>query len=139
MSTPHRPAPPHPSRFGTNTAQNCDDHVLIRCSAAARAIAGHERCCAELIARRSRRRAARRAGVRAGSRAGERLCADCTRALPWLRGGCLRCGLPAHRGRACPAARAAFPRAWAPLAYEGVARELVAALKFRGALAGRRT
>jgi predicted amidophosphoribosyltransferase len=30
--------------------------------------------------------------------------------------------------------RAAFGRAWAPLAYDGVARELVAALKFRGAL-----
>ena len=59
---------------------------------------------------------------------------ECTRALPWLRGGCPRCGLPAHRGRGCPAARAAFPRAWAPLAYEGVARRLVAALKFRGAL-----
>ena len=71
---------------------------------------------------------------RALARAGERLCAECTRALPWLRGGCARCGLPTHRGRGCPAARAAFPRAWAPLAYEGVARRLVAALKFRGAL-----
>jgi ComF family protein len=46
---------------------------------------------------------------------------------------CRRCGLPSHR-RGCPAARAAFARAWAPLAYDGVARELVAALKFRGAL-----
>ena len=68
-------------------------------------------------------------------RAGDRLCVDCSRALPWLREGCRRCGLPVHRGKRCPAARAAFPRAWAPLAYQGVARKLVAALKFRGALA----
>jgi ComF family protein len=63
-----------------------------------------------------------------------RLCAECTRGLPWLPAHvCRRCGLPAHR-RGCPAARAAFARAWAPLAYDGVARELVAALKFRAAL-----
>ena len=72
---------------------------------------------------------------RALPRAGDRLCADCSRALPWLRAGCGRCGLPAHRGKRCPAAGAAFGRAWAPLAYQGVARKLVAALKFRGALA----
>jgi predicted amidophosphoribosyltransferase len=67
-------------------------------------------------------------------RADLRLCADCIRALPWLpRRLCPRCGLPSHR-RGCPAARAAFARAWAPLAYDGVARELVGALKFRGAL-----
>src|SRR4051794_41821865 len=67
--------------------------------------------------------------------ASERLCVACTRALPWLRGSaCARCALPSHRGRPCPAARAAFPRAWAPLAYEGAARALVRALKFRGAL-----
>jgi predicted amidophosphoribosyltransferase len=71
---------------------------------------------------------------RALARSAERLCSECTRALPWLRGGCLRCGLPAHRGRRCPAAHAAYSRAWAPLAYEGVARRLVGALKFRGAL-----
>jgi predicted amidophosphoribosyltransferase len=63
------------------------------------------------------------------------LCPGCIRALPWLRpGGCPRCALPSHGGRGCPAARAAFPRAWAPLAYEGVARELVSALKMRAAL-----
>jgi predicted amidophosphoribosyltransferase len=62
------------------------------------------------------------------------LCAACVRALPWLRAGCPRCALPRHRGRGCPAAAAAFPRAWAPLAYEGVARELVGALKFHAAL-----
>jgi predicted amidophosphoribosyltransferase len=67
-------------------------------------------------------------------RADLRLCAGCTRALPWLPARtCVRCGLPSHR-RGCPAAGAAFARAWAPLAYDGVARELVAALKFRGAL-----
>ena len=66
--------------------------------------------------------------------AGERLCLRCTRAMPWLRGGCPRCALPAHRGARCPAARAAFSRAWSPVAYEGVARRLVAGLKFRGAL-----
>ena len=66
--------------------------------------------------------------------AGERLCADCTRALPWLRHGCPRCGLPTHRARGCPAAFAAFPRSWAPVAYEGVARDLVGALKFHAAL-----
>jgi predicted amidophosphoribosyltransferase len=63
------------------------------------------------------------------------LCPGCTRELPWLAGdGCPRCALPAHTGRRCPAARAAFPRAWAPLAYEGAARELVRALKVHGAL-----
>jgi ComF family protein len=72
---------------------------------------------------------------RALPRAGDRLCVDCSGALPWLREGCRRCGLPAHRAKRCPAARASFPRAWAPLAYQGVARKLVAALKFRGALA----
>jgi predicted amidophosphoribosyltransferase len=46
---------------------------------------------------------------------------------------CPRCGLATHRG-GCPAAGAAFTRAWAPLAHDGVARGLVAALKFRGAL-----
>ena len=67
-------------------------------------------------------------------RAELRLCADCTRALPWLPVRvCRQCGLPSHR-RDCPAARASFVRAWAPLAYDGVARELVAALKFRAAL-----
>ena len=63
------------------------------------------------------------------------LCAACVRALPWLPARrCGRCGLPRHRRGGCPAGRAAFGRAWAPLAYEGVARRLVGALKFRGAL-----
>src|SRR3954470_15066577 len=71
---------------------------------------------------------------RAPVSAGERLCGSCTRALPWLGRACPRCALPSHRGRACPASGAAFMRAWAPMAYEGVARDLVAALKFRAAL-----
>jgi len=63
------------------------------------------------------------------------LCPHCAAALPWLPPGCCpRCALPAHGGRRCPAARAAFGRAWSPLAYDGVARELVGALKFRAAL-----
>ena len=61
-------------------------------------------------------------------------CIGCLRRLPWLRGHrCARCALPRHRA-GCPAARAAFDRAWSPLAYEGAARDLVAALKFRAAL-----
>ena len=43
---------------------------------------------------------------------------------------------PAAR-QGCPAAGAGFDRAWAPLAYEGAARDLVAALKFRAALRSR--
>ncbi|HET8949998.1 MAG TPA: double zinc ribbon domain-containing protein, partial [Solirubrobacteraceae bacterium] len=68
--------------------------------------------------------------------AGPLLCPACRRALPWLRApGCPRCGLPRHRrNEGCPAAAAAFALAWAPLAYDGVARDLVRALKFRGAL-----
>ncbi len=62
------------------------------------------------------------------------LCASCRRALPWLSASrCARCGLPAPCRR-CPARTAAFSAAWAPLAYEGPARALVGALKFRGAL-----
>src|SRR5215208_5833347 len=63
------------------------------------------------------------------------LCPGCAARLPWLpRRCCPRCALPSHGGRRCPAATASFGRAWAPLAYDGVARDLVAALKFRGAL-----
>jgi predicted amidophosphoribosyltransferase len=62
------------------------------------------------------------------------VCGACLRALPWLRGHrCPRCGLPRHRA-GCPAAAAAFDRAWAPLAHEGTARALVHALKFQAAL-----
>jgi predicted amidophosphoribosyltransferase len=62
------------------------------------------------------------------------VCGACLRRMPWLRGHrCPRCGLPRHRA-GCPAATSAFDRAWAPLAYEGPARDLVRALKFHGAL-----
>jgi predicted amidophosphoribosyltransferase len=64
------------------------------------------------------------------------VCAACVRELPWLRGSpCPRCALPRHGRRGgCPAAHAAFTAAWAPLAYDGVARRLVGALKFSAAL-----
>src|SRR5262245_52837709 len=63
------------------------------------------------------------------------VCAHCLQELPWLRGWrCPRCALPRHSARGCPARASAFAGAWAPLAYEGTARALVAALKFRGAL-----
>jgi predicted amidophosphoribosyltransferase len=65
----------------------------------------------------------------------ELLCGACLRALPWLRGWrCPRCGLPRHRRGGCPALSSAFDRSWAPMAYDGAARSLVQALKFRGAL-----
>ena len=68
--------------------------------------------------------------------AGAIVCTDCRRGLPWQRGArCRRCGLGAHaRGARCPAAGAAFSTAWAPVAYDGPAKALVLALKFRGAL-----
>ncbi len=66
---------------------------------------------------------------------GELLCAGCLRALPWLRGWrCPRCALPRHGAGGCPAARASFDGAHAAMAYDGAARALVRALKFRGAL-----
>ncbi|HEY4280746.1 MAG TPA: double zinc ribbon domain-containing protein [Conexibacter sp.] len=65
----------------------------------------------------------------------ELLCGDCRRALPWLPDPrCPRCGLPAPCGAICPARDAAFDASWAPLAHDGPARQLVAALKFRRAL-----
>jgi predicted amidophosphoribosyltransferase len=71
---------------------------------------------------------------RALARAGEVLCPSCRRALPWLpEPRCPRCALPAPC-RPCPAARAPFSAAWAPLAHDGPARALVAALKFHGRL-----
>jgi predicted amidophosphoribosyltransferase len=67
--------------------------------------------------------------------ANAQLCVGCRRALPWLaEPRCPRCALPAPCGPRCPARSAAFERAWAPLAHDGPARALVAALKFNGAL-----
>ena len=69
------------------------------------------------------------------ARAGEALCAWCRADLPWLGAGtCPRCALPAPCAP-CPARRAAWTRAWSPLAHDGPARALVGALKFRGRLA----
>jgi predicted amidophosphoribosyltransferase len=66
------------------------------------------------------------------ARAHTLLCAACRAALPWLAGPrCARCGLPRPCGPPCPARAAAFAAAWAPLAYDGPARAIVAALKFR--------
>jgi ComF family protein len=63
--------------------------------------------------------------------AAEVVCGACRRALPWLGERCCpRCALPLARRHACPAAQHAFGSAYAPVAYVGVARELVAALKF---------
>ena len=65
-----------------------------------------------------------------GLRAADVLCAACRRALPWLPAGrCERCALP-RPCRRCPAAGAAFAAAWSAVAYEGVARDAVVALKF---------
>src|SRR5689334_14573282 len=70
--------------------------------------------------------------------AGAQLCLDCRRALPWLsEPRCRRCGLPlpcGTRDSACPAAVAAFEQAWAPLAHDGSAGQVGAALEVRGAL-----
>ena len=57
----------------------------------------------------------------------------CRRALPWLPADCCeRCGLP-RSCRPCPARDAPFSAAWAAVAYEGVARDALHALKFRAA------
>jgi predicted amidophosphoribosyltransferase len=70
------------------------------------------------------------------ARAGEPLCPACRAALPWLREPrCPRCALPAPCGARCPMAGGAIARAWTPMAFEGPARGVVHALKFRGALA----
>lgn len=72
---------------------------------------------------------------RGPARLGAPLCDACRRALPWLgTDGCPRCGLPrvCSPGR-CPARRASFAGAWAPLAYEGPARAVALAAKERAA------
>ena len=68
-------------------------------------------------------------------RAADVLCAACRRALPWLAGPrCERCALPLPHARGrCPARDAAFAGAWAAVAYEGVARDAMHALKFSAA------
>jgi ComF family protein len=118
--------------FGAGSPQNCCDRVVLRRAIFATIGGMAGRVISELLAVVVPPACvACRAPL---GRAELRLCSVCARSLPWLSArGCPRCGLPAHR-RGCPAAGASFGRAWAPLAYDGVARQLVAALKFRGAL-----
>jgi ComF family protein len=67
---------------------------------------------------------------------GHALCSQCRSALPFLRGPCCGCcGLPEPCGGRCPGLGSPLARAWAPVAFDGPARALVHALKFRGALA----
>ncbi|MEA2156620.1 MAG: hypothetical protein QOE11_2760 [Solirubrobacteraceae bacterium] len=69
-----------------------------------------------------------------GRRAAGVLCGACRRALPWLPAECCeRCALPLPCGARCPARGAAFEAAWAAVAYEGAARDVLHALKFTGA------
>ena len=70
-----------------------------------------------------------------GRRAADVLCGACRRALPWLGTApcCPGCALPLpHRGP-CPARDAPFEAAWSAVAYEGVARDAMHALKFSAA------
>jgi ComF family protein len=69
------------------------------------------------------------------ARATDVVCARCRRGLPWLADPrCERCALPLPHARGrCPARDAAFESAWAAVAYDGVAREAMHALKFSAA------
>jgi ComF family protein len=74
-------------------------------------------------------------GCRAPVVAGQVLCPACRAEVRFLRGVCCaRCGLPVPCGRRCPGSGSALDRAWAPVVFEGPARSLVHALKFRAAL-----
>jgi ComF family protein len=71
---------------------------------------------------------------------GTALCPECrSRLVPLAAPRCRRCGAPVVRStascRECGGRKLHFVRAWAPFAYEGVARTLVGALKSRGLLA----
>ena len=67
--------------------------------------------------------------------AGQPLCWGCRGQLRFLRDErCPRCGLPAPCQGRCASPGSALARAWAPVAFEGPARALVHALKFRAAL-----
>lgn len=69
-----------------------------------------------------------------GPAARQVLCSGCRRQLPWLRSlRCERCAQPVPCGPPCPAQAAAFDAAWSAVAYDGVARDAVHALKRRGA------
>jgi ComF family protein len=74
-------------------------------------------------------------GCRAPVAAGHALCPRCRSEIRFLRGVCCpRCGLPLPCGRRCPGTGSVLDRAWAPVAFEGPARALVHALKFRAAV-----
>lgn len=75
--------------------------------------------------------------VGCGGRASDLLCPPCFESLPWTGSpACERCGLPtASETPACGACKYvdfAFETARAPLRYEGVGKEIVHALKYRG-------
>ena len=75
--------------------------------------------------------------VSCDARASDVLCRACFDALPWMGApNCGRCGLPtAFETPACGACKNVdfgFETARAPLRYEGVGKEIVHALKYRG-------
>jgi ComF family protein len=75
--------------------------------------------------------------VGCGRRSSDVLCRPCFESLPFLRGpACGRCGLPTSVAvpvcGACKNVDFAFETARAPLRYEGVGKEIVHALKYRG-------
>ena len=70
-----------------------------------------------------------------GSYSRAALCATCRANLAWIADPCPRCALPRPCGPPCPAARAAFAGAWAPVTFTDTARALVANLKFKGRFA----
>jgi competence protein ComFC len=75
--------------------------------------------------------------VGCGRRSSDVLCRTCFGSLPFLRGpACGRCGLPTAVAvpvcGACKNVDFAFETARAPLRYEGVGKEIVHALKYRG-------
>ena len=71
---------------------------------------------------------------RALARSVERLCSECVRAMPWLRGGVPALRAAGASGPRCPAAHAELPARLGAARLRGPARRLVGALKFRGAL-----
>ena len=62
------------------------------------------------------------------------LCVACRARLPWLHDTCPLCALP-RPCSPCPARRQRFALAWAPVAHEGAARDVVLALKLHGRFA----
>ena len=119
----------HPPADSRRHARRRDPHAPVRARHDARAGSRSSW-------RSSRRRRASRA-ARRSARAEELVCARvparaAVAARPALRRAA---ALPRHRHGGVPGGRgAAFARAWAPMAYDGPARALVQALKFRGAL-----